>query len=194
MPSTASTNAHVLAAFIERCRLAVAGGEPRAELVAAVADLLADRTTIEALTTPALDSGPITGHDETVFEGDELTVMLVHTRPGYDQPAHDHLVDAVIGVYDGGEVHRFYTRVDHTEGQPAIELAGTRTIRRGDDVLALTPSAVHAIAAADDAWTSAVHVYTGGLSGIDRSLFHPDTGVEEPLTSRRYVRYCRPHT
>ncbi len=182
----------LLAPFVERCRAAVHSAEPRRAVIAEVAGLMADRDLLASLPVPAPDAGHrITGADETIFEDDSLTVMLVHTRPGHDQPAHDHLVDAIIGVYDGGEVHRFYRRTGTSE--PAIEHSGTRTIRAGDDVLALTPEAVHAIAAADGAWTRAVHVYLGGLSGVDRSIFHPETGVEEPLSMGRYVAWCRPN-
>ena len=54
------------------------------------------------------------------------------------------------------------------------------------------PDAIHAIGAADGAWTRALHVYLGGLSTVRRSIFHPETMAEEPLTLGRYVAWCRP--
>ena len=56
----------------------------------------------------------------------------------------------------------------------------------------MAPDAVHAIAAAGPEQCRAIHVYLGPISTVERSLFHPETFAEEPLTIERYAEFGRP--
>lgn len=181
----------VLDDFVDECR-ALAGDDTTdrwTTVSAAMERLVSDPAALAAaIPEPAVpDPEPIAGIDEIVFEDDTVSVILVHTPPGTDQPPHDHLVDTFIGVYEGVEVHRFFARDDATTLVPA----GGRSVGVGETV-SMRPEAVHAIAAEGPDWCRAVHVYLGPLSSIDRSIFHPETFAEERLTMARYEQWCRP--
>lgn len=126
----------------------------------------------------------VAGSDEILFEDESLTVFVVHSAPDVEQPPHDHLISAVIGVYEGVEEQRYFRR----DGESLIRCGGADIVP--GEVLTLGPTAVHAISAGGR-WCRAVHVYLGALSSIDRSLFDPDTFVEEPMTAERYEELCR---
>ena len=126
----------------------------------------------------------IAGVDEIVFEDESLTVLVVHSAPDVRQPPHDHLISAVIGVYEGIEEPRYFRR-----NGGSLVRSGGADIGPGD-VLTLGPAAIHAISATGS-WCRAVHVYLGALDSVDRSLFDPDTYDDEPMTVERYAGFCR---
>lgn len=176
----------VLADFIETCRSLAVGERPVVEITSAMEQLVANPTELAAK-IPQPPDGPdasVAGIDQILFEDHSVTVFLVHSRPGVVQPPHDHLISAVIGVYEGAEEQRYFRR----DGDTVVPSGGA-TIEPGQ-VLTLGPSAIHAIAAVGSAWCRAVHVYLGPLSSIDRSLFDPVTFAEEPLTTDRYDHFC----
>lgn len=175
-----------LAEFVETCRSLAVGPQPVVEIIRAMEQLVGDPAAL-ASTIPQPPDSPdasVAGLDEILFEDDTITVFLVHSRPGVEQPPHDHLISAVIGVYAGAEQQRYFRR----EAGGLVPSGGT-TIEPGD-VLTLGPAAIHAISAAGATWCRAVHVYLGSLSSIDRSLFHPVTFSEEPMTTDRYEEFC----
>lgn len=174
-------------AFVDRCRKAVQGPDALASVRAAVEDLLKDADLLATNHPAPTSTIAISGSSEEIFEDETVSIMFVHAPPKVAQPPHDHRMSVVIGGYAGQEVQRFFRR---TPGSPqAIEPSGGATIASGD-VLTLGAQAVHAIDAAGPAWSSAVHVYLGKLSVVERSLFHPETFVEEPLDLKKYDSYC----
>lgn len=179
----------MLDSFISQCRTAVTEPDPIPTIRQALEELVSSPEAL-ALAHPApTDCAVISGATEYLFEDDTLTVALVHTPPGTLQPPHDHTIPAIIGGYAGTELHRMFRRV--TDDEAPIAPSGTTDTGPGD-VLSLGSAAVHAIDAAPGQWASAVHVYLGGLSSTERSIFHPDTLAEEPLTMERYDEWCRP--
>ena len=173
--------------FIRTCRMLVVGDSPVVEIARALEQLVAEPTALAAQIPEPVErpDGSVAGFDELLFEDDSLTVFVVHSAPGIQQPPHDHLVSAVIGVYEGIEEQRYFRR----HGGSLVP-SGAADIGPGD-VLTLGPNAVHAISASGR-WCRAVHVYLGALSSIERSLFDPDTFDEEPMTVERYAEFCRP--
>ena len=125
------------------------------------------------------------GHDQTLFEDDTATVVIVETEPGHLQPPHDHSMCAVIGVFEGGERNRFYRR---TGGRARL---ATRRVVRPAEVIALRERTVHAISAEAGEPCRALHVYLGPLSSRPRSLFHPESGIEESFDFDAYLSYVR---
>ena len=177
--------------FITMCRTAVAAADPVVAVRSVVEDLVADPAPLaQAFPAPKMTLA-VSGESKTVFEDDTVSIMLVHAPPQVRQPPHDHRMSVVIGGYAGTELHRLYRRVpdEPADSQPAIELTGTTDVAPGD-VFTLGTHGIHAIDAAVGQWSSAVHVYLGRLSAVDRSLFHPETFVEEPLDLKVYDRYC----
>lgn len=176
----------VLKEFVATCRALVVGEHPIAEITQAMELLVADPSALAAqIPEPVMGPGSsVAGFDEILFEDEFLTVFVVHSAPGVQQPPHDHLISAVIGVYEGIEEQRYFRR----DGGSLVRSGGADIVP--GDVLTLGPLAVHAISANID-WCRAVHVYLGALSSIDRSLFDPDTFEEEPMTVERYTEFCR---
>ncbi len=167
--------------FIARCRAATTTETALTDIRAALGELVADRAALaDQLELHGADV------DQVFHEDDRLTIMLCETSPGTDQPPHDHQLHTMIGIVDGAEVHRFFHRTD-------TDLAPTkgRTIGPGE-VLSMTPDAVHAIAALGPEQCRAIHVYLGSISTVERSLFHPETFTEEPLSIERYTEFIRP--
>ena len=177
--------------FVNECRDAAAVKDPVTATRAAV------REAVRALasgvvTLPPLDSSCarrsghlLLGHDRTLFEDDAVTVVVVETEPGHYQPPHDHSMCAVIGVFEGGERSRFYRR---TDGRARL---ATRRVVRPSEVIALRERTVHAISADAGEPCRALHVYLGPLSSRPRSLFHPESGIEEPFDFDTYLYYVR---
>jgi predicted metal-dependent enzyme (double-stranded beta helix superfamily) len=178
----------MLSDFVSRCQHLASVGAGPPEFAELVRTLVADPEMIAAeVGEPEVPSPvPIAGIDDTLYEDDTVTVMIVHVNPGIEQPPHDHLMPAIIGVYEGTEAHRFYNRTP--EG---LAPSGLRAIGAGE-VISMGTEGVHAIAAADDNWARAIHVYLGSLSKQTRSMFDPDSFAEKPLTLDGYSQACRP--
>jgi len=174
--------------FITMCRTAVAGPEPVPAVRSVVADFVAEPDALAAAFPAPAMSLAVSGESKTLFEDNSVSIMLVHAPPQVQQPPHDHRMSVVIGGYAGLELHRLYRR--DPDADAPIELSGEHSVGPGD-VFALGAQGIHAIDAAAGSWSSAVHVYLGRLSTVERSLFHPDTFAEEALDLKAYDRYCR---
>ena len=177
--------------FVSECRAAASANHAVAATRAVMREAVrALASGVAAL--PPLDSfyarhggGLLLGHDRTLFEDDTVTVAVVETEPGHLQPPHDHSMCAVIGVFEGGERNRFYRR---TGGRAQL---ATRRVVRPAEVIALRERTVHAISAEAGEPCRALHVYLGPLGSRPRSLFHPETGIEEPFDFDTYLYYVR---
>lgn len=169
--------------FINRCKELAQTDNALLGIRVALTELVQDPSSLAA-------SLPLHGADvdDLLYEDDHLSIMVCETSPGTDQPPHDHQLAAMIGIVDGAEEHRFFQRSDR-----GLEPAKGRTIGPGD-VLSMTPDAVHAIAAPGPEQCRAVHVYLGPITSVARSIFHPETFAEEPLTLERYAEFVRPAT
>lgn len=170
--------------FITDCREAAVGEnafEATSEIMRqAVNDPAAVRAAISPPAELTYVGDMAIGFDKILFEDATVTVFLVDTEPGHLQPPHDHQMYALIGVYEGVERNRFFARENG-----GLKPAGEQNIEAGK-VLRIHPSTIHAISASGSESCRALHVYLGGLSSIDRSLFDPQSGKEEPMTSDRY--------
>ena len=177
--------------FVSECRDAASATD------AVTATRGAVRQAVRALASevfelPPLDSvfarrsgDLLLGSDQTLYEDDRVTIAIVETEPGHVQPAHDHSMCAVIGVFEGGERNRFFRRTGNR-----AHLATRRVVRPGE-VIALRERTVHAISAEAGERCRALHVYLGPLSSRPRSLFHPESGREEPFDLDTYLFYVR---
>ena len=177
--------------FVKECRDAASASDPvtatRAVVREAVRALASGIATLPPLgSIHAQRSGELLlGRDRILFEDEAATVTVVETEPGHLQPPHDHAMCAVIGVFEGGEQNRFFRR---TGGRARL---ATRRVVRAAEVIALRERTVHAISAESGETCRALHVYLGPLSTRPRSLFHPESGVEEPFDFDSYLHYVR---
>lgn len=181
----------VIAEFVAACRAVVDEGDAvRSRLATLVADLVADHDAL-ADAVPAFSHVPTSprgwqlGGEHVCHRDETLTVMVLDTLPGVAQPPHDHAMTAIIGVFEGCEDQRFWSRT-----ATGIEPAAGRALAAGESVT-LGERAIHAISAADRP-ARAVHVYLGDIYAVDRSIFDPETLVEHPMTDDRYDDFCRP--
>ena len=177
--------------FVSECRDAAAANDPVTAVRAVVREAVR-ALALGIVSLPRLDahyarhSGDLLlGHDRTLFEDDAVTVVIVETESGHVQPPHDHSMCAVIGVFEGGERNRFYRRSGNR-----VRLA-TRRVVRPAEVIALRERTVHAISAEAGESCRALHVYLGPLDSRPRSLFHPESGLEEPFDFDAYLDYVR---
>ena len=181
----------VIDQFVEACREVVAdGASVRPRLAALVAELVAEPERVAAAVPPFADvptsaRGWRLGGEHVCHQDDDLTVMVLDTLPGIAQPPHDHSMVAIIGVFEGCEDQRFWSRT-----ADGIEPAAGRALAAGESVT-LGERAIHAISTTATP-ARAVHVYLGDIYAADRSIFHPDTLDEQPMSDDRYDEYCRP--
>ncbi|MBI3247549.1 MAG: hypothetical protein HYZ50_13685 [Deltaproteobacteria bacterium] len=123
--------------------------------------------------------------DLLIYRSPELTVLKAAVPAGFKSPPHNHLMWAVIGVYDGQENNFFYRRSGET-----LEAAGGRDLQ-ASDVLVLGQEVIHAIANPLDRTSYAIHVYGGDLPGAPRRMWNPFTLKEEAFeyqTMRGYAK------
>ncbi len=126
------------------------------------------------------------GGEFVCHKADDLTVMILDTLPGVEQPPHDHEMHAIIGVFEGCEDQRFFAR--SSEG---VTPAAGRSMEAGD-VVVLGEQSIHAISSPAGRAARAIHVYFGDIYDVERSLFHPDTLEQHPFTGELYDEFCRP--
>ena len=159
--------------FIAECRAAVAE-DPSHKLVREVVErTVADPSSVlKGLGELRL------GHVDTLYRGDDLTILNVVWPPLFTIMPHEHRMWAVIGVYAGREDNIFWRRVPGEAGG-LIEAAGAKSLGErcaeplGRDV-------IHSVTNPLGRLTGAIHVYGGDFYGIDRTEWDPETLLERP--------------
>ena len=123
--------------------------------------------------------------DLVIYRSPELTVLKAAVPAGFKSPPHNHLMWAVIGVYDGQENNYFYR-----PSGDSLETAGGKDLKP-PDVLVLGIDAIHAIANPLERTSYAIHVYGGDLPAAPRRMWNPFTLKEEAFdyqTMREYAK------
>ncbi len=179
-----------LDSFVAAC-VPLASDRDHNAVSALLEDLIADHTSFAASVPqfPELEPssrGWTLGGEHICHQSDELTVIVLDTLPGVLQPPHDHSMHAIIGVFEGREDQRFFSRADD-----GLRPAAGRSLEAGD-VIVLGERAVHAISSPEGQAARAIHVYFGDIYDVERSLFHPETLEEHPYSGDLYDEFCRP--
>ena len=123
--------------------------------------------------------------DLLIHRAADLTILKAAVPPKFKSPPHNHLMWAVIGVYDGQENNHFYRRSG--EG---LEASGRKQVHQSD-VLVLGQEVIHAIENPLDRTLFAIHVYGGDLPAAPRRMWNPFTMQEEAFefqTMRGYAQ------
>ena len=120
--------------------------------------------------------------DEVLLHASQgLTIYHITLSPGLQYPPHNHLMDALIGLYRGGETNFVYAiddgRLDVPQRHDAIAPC----------VLQLDPRTVHSVANTGNARSGALHVYLGDLPRMRRQLWRLSDGRAEPFDNDRYL-------
>jgi predicted metal-dependent enzyme (double-stranded beta helix superfamily) len=167
--------------FVADCRAAVAE-DPSHKLVREVVEraVAEPGSVIKGLGEPKL------GHADTLYRGDDLTILNVVWPPLFTIMPHEHRMWAVIGVYTGAEDNMFWRRVGEP-GRTKVEVAGGRALRVGD-AEPLGRDIVHSVTNPIDRLTGAIHVYGGDFFAVTRSEWDPETLVEKPYDLDKNMR------
>ena len=115
-----------------------------------------------------------------------LTIYHITLSPGLQYPPHNHLMDALIGIYKGGETNFVYPVADGK-----LEVPERRDFT-APAVVHLPPHAVHSVANTGSARSGALHVYLGDLSRAARQLWNFQSNQAEPFDNARYLAGARP--
>ncbi len=126
------------------------------------------------------------GDEQCVLEEPTLSVYWVKFFAGSCVPPHEHKMSAFIGVYQGVEVNRLYQR----SGEQ-LTLLGVRRVNAGE-TLTIAPDGIHDVYPGNGKESRALHVYLGNLTGVERSLFHPETGAAIPFSAGALRDHTRP--
>jgi predicted metal-dependent enzyme (double-stranded beta helix superfamily) len=155
--------------FIEECRAAVKEGDAHA----AIRELVARAVSAPGEIVRALGE-PARSGIETVYRGDDVTILNLAWGPRMTVRPHDHRVWAVIGIYGGCEQNTFFRRAEN-----GLTQHGTKELRT-KDVAPLGASIIHAVTNPLDQLTCAIHVYGGDFFALERSEWDPLTHAEKP--------------
>jgi len=116
----------------------------------------------------------------------KLTIYHITLSPGVQYPPHNHLMDALIGIYKGEETNLIYS--DAGGGQIG---AATRRDALAPSVIHMGPDTIHAVANRGQARSGALHVYLGNLPNTARQLWFADGLRPEPFDNGRYLAGAR---
>ena len=163
--------------FIEDCRAALKEGDPRA----AIREIVARAVSEPAQVVRALGE-PTRSGVETIYRGDDLTILNLSWGPRMEVGPHDHRLWAVIGIYGGCEENTFFRRADRGLTQHGTQALTTT------DAIALGDSIIHAVTNPLDRITSAIHVYGGDFFATPRSQWNAPTFEERPYEVEHTMR------
>ncbi len=116
-----------------------------------------------------------------------LTIVHVRLSPNVLFPAHNHHMEALIGAYDGGEVHRNYLH----RGAGLVETGETRL--QAGRVGCCGVRDVHAVANPSARRTAALHIYCGDLVHTRRQIWSPDLTGSSTYSDELYFQWARPY-
>ena len=155
--------------FIEDCRTALQEADPKA----AVQEIVSRAVAHPAQMIRALGE-PVRGEIQTIYTGEDMTIVNLLWGPRMSVYPHDHRMWAVIGIYGGEERNVFYRRKDEGLARQGERKLVTK------DVAALGENAIHAVANPLDKITAAIHVYGGDFFHTPRSEWDEETFQERP--------------
>jgi predicted metal-dependent enzyme (double-stranded beta helix superfamily) len=114
-----------------------------------------------------------------------LTIYHITLSPGLQYPPHNHLMDALIGIYKGGETNFIYP-----VAAGKLEVPERRDFT-APALVHLPPNTVHSVANTGSARSGALHVYLGDLPRTDRQLWSLQSNEAEPFENDRYLTGAR---
>lgn len=117
---------------------------------------------------------------------DTLTIYHITLTPGLQYPPHNHLMDALIGIYRGEETNFIYPLSD---GQLQVP---QRREAIAPEVVHLPPDTVHAVANPGTARSGALHVYLGNLLDTKRQMWRFAGDRPDVFDNHRYLAEARP--
>jgi predicted metal-dependent enzyme (double-stranded beta helix superfamily) len=120
-----------------------------------------------------------------LYASQNLTIYHITLSPGLQYPPHNHLMDALIGIYMGGETNFIYPAVGDEIGIPE------RQDYTAPALVHLSPHTVHAVANTGSGRSGALHVYLGDLTQTRRQMWTSQSNRAEPFDNDRYLAGAR---
>ncbi len=145
----------------------------RADGMAAVRDVLAEAVSDHRSVLDGLGEPSAAGLD-VLHRSDDFTIFAAHWTPRMNLLPHDHMMEALIGIYTGREDNILWERTDQ-----GIEAASATCLFEGD-VVALEALAIHSVTNPLQRFTGGIHIYDGDFFATDRHQWDPETLAEEP--------------
>jgi predicted metal-dependent enzyme (double-stranded beta helix superfamily) len=127
------------------------------------------------------------GADEVMlYEDKTVSVWICRFDPHTVIPPHEHKMNAFIGVFKGREKNHFFK--NDADG---LKYMSTKIVDAGD-MISIGSDGLHSVVAEGEEDCYSLHVYTGPLSKIKRSLFDWDTGQAVEFTDENYHLLKKP--
>jgi len=120
---------------------------------------------------------------EFLHQSPDLTVLQVILSGCFRSPPHNHLVWAVIGMYEGSEKNIFYRKEEEHLLEDSVKYVSA------PEVIMLAPDTIHGISNPSPQRSYALHVYGGAFSNPARSLWNPFTLLKEPFQPSALLKY-----
>ena len=126
------------------------------------------------------------GDEVLLHASEQLTIYHITLSPGLHYPPHNHLMDALIGIYRGGETNFVYPVASgRLEAPQRHDVTAPALVH-------LPSHAVHSVANAGSARSGALHVYLGNLPRMQRELWGRPGDQPESFDNDRYLAGARP--
>jgi len=167
--------------FIEKCEAAISTPNALEVITSLVNDAIAKPQDLENAFVGCDDE------EHLVHVSDDLTIVHIRLTPNVHFPPHDHLMNAVVGIYEGCETHIFYDRTEHgIVAKPAVTVAA-------GNLVAVDVDAIHSVVNTGKNRAAALHVYLGNLVEQERSIWAPDAVTEAPYSDDVYFDLAGPY-
>jgi predicted metal-dependent enzyme (double-stranded beta helix superfamily) len=116
-----------------------------------------------------------------------LTIYHITLSPGVQYRPHNHLMDALVGIYHGSERNLIYGRASADRLAPPA-----RQDVIAPSVIHMDAHVVHSVANTGAGRSGALHVYLGDLPGTPRQMWTAEGSRPEPFDNARYLAGARP--
>jgi|TARA_B110000211_G_scaffold226137_1_gene279314 predicted metal-dependent enzyme (double-stranded beta helix superfamily) len=166
--------------FVIEARAAVASDKPNQAIRLLMQETLKSK---EAL----VDNNPLEKDADEImlFEDDTVSVWICRFDPYTVVPPHEHKMNAFIGVFKGREKNHFFKNDAN-----GLKYQSTQIIDAGQ-MTSIGTDGLHAVVAEGEEDCYSLHVYTGPLSKVKRSLFDWNTGEAIEFTDENFRRLKR---
>jgi predicted metal-dependent enzyme (double-stranded beta helix superfamily) len=166
--------------FVIEARAAVASDKPTQAIRLLMQETLKSK---EAL----VDNNPLEKDADEImlFEDDTVSVWICRFDPYTVVPPHEHKMNAFIGVFKGREKNHFFKNDAN-----GLKYQSTQIIDAGQ-MTSIGTDGLHAVVAEGEEDCYSLHVYTGPLSKVKRSLFDWNTGEAIEFTDENFRRLKR---
>ena len=168
--------------FIMNCKEALGQGLSQSVVLEVVARAVSEPAAVlKALGEPQR------GEIQTLYRGDDLTILNVIWAPWMTLLPHNHQMWAVIGIYTGREDNIFWRRL-HDDKASKVEAAGAKALS-AKDAVPLGHDIIHSVTNPIPRFTGAIHVYGGDFFGpVERKEWDAETLLEQSCDGAKMAR------